>query len=221
MLMTFGIRSTSAVCIAFLMSSVAGAQDLSRSSVSSNSGDTPVGAQVSDQVQSFAEGVPQLQQVDRASLRDTGSRGGFVGADSADSGLFGGGTQGTRTTGTGRTTTRQTGRSTSRQTRSQPRTSRSTTTTIRPTLTLGFSYAPKPSPNLAANVASSLRRIPNLGGSPSVHVSVENGTVVLEGIVPTAHDRALSEQIVALSPGVTRIENRLAVAAAAVSQPQR
>ena len=215
--MRMSARPIEVVFAVLVLGAAAAAQDLSRSSMSRPNPSSAVGAQVSDQVEAFAEGVPQLQQVDRQGLRDTGTRGDFVGADSADTGLFGGtGPQGTRATGTARSTQRAIGRGTVRQGQAQPRAGRSTATSIRPTLTLGFSYTPQPSPHLVRSFSSSLERIPRLnGGDCSVRVVVEEGgVVVLEGTVPTVRDRLLSEQLVALSPGVLRIENRLAVAAA-------
>ena len=204
-------RPLAAVCMAFLMGGTAWGQNLAGSSTATSASQSQaVGAEVSSQVEAFAEGVPELQRTDRASLRDTGSRGGFVGADTGDVTIFG---EGTRTTSAGsrRTTGRATGRGGSRQTGRQPRSSQTGGPTIRPTLALGFRYVPRPAPNLGQKIADSLNRLPQIKRHSSILVRVQGSTVVLEGSVPTSHERALSEQIVALSPGVTGIENRLAV----------
>ncbi len=83
---------------------------------------------------------------------------------------------------------------------------------IRPTFTLGFAYKPKVSPKIGNNVRTCLRRIPNFGNASSIRVNVKKNVVVLEGTVARKSDRALALQLVALEPGVVKIDNRLKVA---------
>ena len=203
------------VFIAMLLTPILSAQDLSESSTAVSAGSDPA---LGAEGQELTDSVPELKQVDRK--RDTKSRGDFVGADSGDAGFFGGESQ----SGDSRDGSRRMQRPRSRESyqpgglRSQP--GRSRGTTLRPRLALGFPYTPKPSPRLAENVRACLQRIPSLSKNSSIRVSVENNVVVLAGTVANAHDRALSEQLVALAPGVNKIDNRLKVADADSPGPE-
>jgi osmotically-inducible protein OsmY len=55
-----------------------------------------------------------------------------------------------------------------------------------------------------------------LGG---VTVREEAGVVVLEGTVASTSDRLLAEKMIAIEPGVRRVENRLSVAGEAELLP--
>lgn len=186
----------------------AAAQNLSESSVSSSTSDTPVGATISQQVQEFSEGgSPALQTINRADLRDTQSRGSFVGADSSSATL----TETMSQTG-GRTST-STRRTQTRTSQFRPQQSAASTQVVRPTLTLGFSFTPTPPANLGQNIEQCIKRIPALSNNSSIRISLDKNVVVLEGVVASERDRMLSAQLVALTPGVVQIDNRLTVAA--------
>jgi len=90
-----------------------------------------------------------------------------------------------------------------------------TTTTVRPTLELGFNHAaPAPEP-LATGLAHRLNQASSLGFVQAAGVSLENGTAVLRGSVASDHQRALAEQLLLLEPGVRRVDNQLTVTAEA------
>ena len=217
------IPPLAAALATMLFAQTVAAQSSSFSSQSSTTtsagGDEVLGAEG----QALAEGVPELKKVDRAKLRDKSIRGGFVGADSGGAGFFDGMSQGGDRTGdrTGRSRWPQRPRSRGfhpqRGPQFQP--GRSRGTTLRPRLALGFHYTPKVSPRLAENMQMCIKRIPSLNGTSPVRISVQQNVVVLEGTVASAHDRALSAQLVALSPGVCKIDNRLKVAAADSPSP--
>ncbi len=212
-------RPLAATLVVMLLASTVGAQDLSRSSkITSAGGDEALGAKAAGQGQELTEGVPELEQSDRAKLRDKSTRGSFVGADSDGAGFFEGTSRGDDTGDRmrGSRQTRGTGsRGSFRPRDQQSKPGRSRGTTLRPRLVLGFHYTPKVSPQLAENMRTCIKRIPSLNGISSVRVSVQQNVVVLEGTVASARDRALSAQLVALSPGVNKIDNRLKVTGAA------
>ena len=214
-------RPLAAAFVSLLLAPTLSAQDLSQSSrAPSDTRDTALGATVGSEVRQFTEGVPELQQVDRAEdLRDASNRGSFVGADSGDATFFGSASQGGNAGGS-RRMQGPTSRGSYRQRGLQSQSGRSRGTTLRPRLALGFHYTPEISPRLAENVQAYLKRIPNLNKNSSVRVSVEKNVVVLEGTVANAHDSALSAQLVALAPGVNKIDNRLEVVGAESPTPQ-
>ncbi|MBN2216607.1 MAG: BON domain-containing protein [Pirellulales bacterium] len=166
---------------------------------------TPVGEGIASSIETFSQGVPELREAQE--LRSTQDRGSFVGSESDEGpGFIGaaeaggsqtGGASSRRTTGTSRRTTQ------TRQT-SGP--------TVRPALVVGFAYAPKVSPSIDAKVRTCLGRLPDFGKTSSIRVRVEQNVVVLEGVVANKHDAALALQMVALEPGVVKIDNRLTVA---------
>ena len=100
-----------------------------------------------------------------------------------------------------------------------PQAGRSRGLNIRPTFTLGFAYRPKVSPKIGSNVRACLRRIPNFGDTSSIRVSVKRNVVILEGTVARKSDRALASQLVALEPGVIKIDNRLKVTSTPSTAP--
>ncbi|NLE39733.1 MAG: BON domain-containing protein [Pirellulaceae bacterium] len=79
------------------------------------------------------------------------------------------------------------------------------------TMSLGFAFSPKVPANVGGELSSCLARLPNFGKDSTVRTRIENDVVVLEGTVATDHDRALAMQMVALQPGVRKIDNRLEV----------
>lgn len=86
---------------------------------------------------------------------------------------------------------------------------------VQPVLRLGFDYATATSPALGADLAAKLyRRSQALSGAK---VELNGGVVTLTGTAGSEHARALAEQLVALEPGVRRVENRLTVASPAPS----
>jgi hypothetical protein len=214
-------RLLAATLVAMLLAPTVGAQDLSRSSQTPSADrDAALGANIDDAVKEFAEGEPEMRQVDRATeLRDTGTRGSFVGADSDDATFIRSESPGGDSGGS-RRTQGPTARGTFRQRGQQSQSGRSRGTTLRPRLALGFHYTPNLSPQFAKNTQAHLKRMPGLSKNSSIRVSVEKNVVVLEGIVANAHDRALSAQLVALTPGVHKIDNRLEVAGTDSPSPE-
>lgn len=165
--------------------------------------------------QTLAAEVPDM--LEAPEIRDTQTRGTFVGADTGDLPTFVGADQ---SGGTARSSqTRGTSSRSRRPTQPSQRSTRSSTQSVRSTLTLGFSYTPKISPELGANVRTCLGRIPNFGKDSPIRVSFKNKVVVLEGTVATKHDRALALQLAALEPGVIRIDNRLKIVGKKSTEP--
>jgi hypothetical protein len=71
-------------------------------------------------------------------------------------------------------------------------------------------------PKLAAStvndrVQKSLNRSLPAGIRPGVEIEIVDRTAVLRGVVPTAHDRAVAEQLALLEPGISRVTNELTV----------
>lgn len=87
------------------------------------------------------------------------------------------------------------------------------TTSVRPSVDLGFSYAGPPASALAPKLAARLSKSPSLQFHQPVQVAVDNGTAVLRGVVSSEHQRALAEQLALLEPGIRRVDNRLTVVA--------
>lgn len=170
-----------------------------------------VTSSITQSVSGLSSAVPALQQ--SQSLRDTGTRGTFVGAEASDlPQIFG---------TTGGTTTRRSGQGLNirnmqvRQPGMQAgRTSaygRQTVKAIQPTLTLGFVPPAVSSADLQKSVSRAVLRAPLLSDYASVGVRVDGGSVILEGTVDSQHQRALISQLVALEPGVVKVDNRLTV----------
>lgn len=173
----------------------------------SSSGNATAGEGLAETGQALSAQIPEMREAPE--IRDTQTRGTFVGADTGDLPVFVGADQ-----SGGTTRSPQAGRTGPRSRRpvqpgQQPRQSR--TLNVRSTLTLGFPYAPKVSPELGTNVRTCLGRIPNFGKNSSIRVSFKKKVVVLEGTVATKHDRALVLQLAALEPGVINVDNRLEV----------
>lgn len=90
-----------------------------------------------------------------------------------------------------------------------------TTADVQPTLSLGFDYAGPVVPNLTTKLVSRLKTSAVATATLPVQVQVLDGTATLTGTVASDHERALAEQLLALEPGVRRVDNQLSVAPAA------
>ena len=91
---------------------------------------------------------------------------------------------------------------------------RRTTTQFRSTIRIGFSRAAVTPTRVGTELSrrlSSSRRIQSV--SP-VEVVVQGRTATLRGVVATNYDRALSEQLARLEPGIAQVKNELVVAVA-------
>lgn len=173
---------------------------------------TGAGSSISQGVQGFSEGVPAIQQAQQ--LRDTAVRGQFVGAEARNAQQAFGANQ-TPTmqqrrpgglnlrTGTIRQPGTQTGRISAY--------GRQAGTSLQPTINLGFQPPQPSSANVHRNVADAMVRVPGIREGASIAMRVEGGVVVLEGTVSDPHHRALAAQLVALEPGVSKVDNRLTV----------
>ena len=196
--------------VVMLIAATVNAQDLSESSTTTpDSSDTELGASIGNEADKIADSVPELREADRS--RDTRNRGSFVGADSDGASFFDGDSKNDGKTTGQRSRQRARARDAYRPDGRRSQSGRSRGTTLRPRLALGFHYAPKPSPQLAENVRVCIKRIPSMQKNSSIRVSVQKNVVILEGTVANSHDRALAKQLVALSPGVTKIDNRIKV----------
>ncbi|NUQ63440.1 MAG: BON domain-containing protein [Pirellulales bacterium] len=80
---------------------------------------------------------------------------------------------------------------------------------FQPTLSLGFDYSPPA--DLATQVTTRLQHSKRLALPQSVQVEVQDGTATLVGTAASQHDRQLIEQMLALEPGIRRVDNRLTV----------
>ncbi len=170
-----------------------------------------VSSSITQSVSGLSSAVPALQQ--SQSLRDTGTRGTFVGAEASDLPQIFGTTDGatTRRSGQGLNTRSMQVRQPGSQTRRTPAYGRQTVMAVRPTLTLGFTPPAVSSADLRNSVSQAVRRAPMLSDYASVGVRVDGGSVILEGTVGSQHQRALISQLVALEPGVVKVDNRLTV----------
>jgi len=168
-----------------------------------------VGAGMQETLQGFTTGVPELQQAQQ--LRDTQARGGFVGTETGETPSFIGATEGGAA---GATQQRRTGgRAAGTAGRRGMQPSQGRGLVIRPTLRVGFAYTPTVSPAIGQNAHECLQRIPEFGKNSSIRARVEKNVVVLEGTVASRHESALAMQMVALEPGVVKVDNRLTVVA--------
>jgi len=81
---------------------------------------------------------------------------------------------------------------------------------VQPTLSLGFAYhVPE---GLSARLIARLQQSKSLSTVASVQVHVQDGTATLVGTAADLHEAQLIEQMLALEPGVRRVENQLTVA---------
>ncbi len=158
-------------------------------------------------------------------LRSSRGAENFVGADTGDTRNFlgfsdsgsAGSRSATRTSRT-RTPSRQqySNRSSAnarRQTTTYGRSRTGQTTELQPMLSLGFEYRPPQS--LGANLTSRLQQSKRFVPGGAVQVQVQDGTATLVGTAADEHERQLLEQMLALEPGIRRVDNRLTVGPAA------
>jgi hypothetical protein len=78
-------------------------------------------------------------------------------------------------------------------------------------LDLKFDVDLPPDSAVSSAATRSLAKSMRLPAGAPVEVAVQGGTAVLRGVVATAHDRALAEQLVLLEPGIARVVNELEV----------
>jgi osmotically-inducible protein OsmY len=64
---------------------------------------------------------------------------------------------------------------------------------------------------VVGNVQQVLGRTSNLTTRENIAVAMEEGTVVLRGIVPSERERRLAEGVVRLTPGVRTVRNEILV----------
>ncbi len=82
---------------------------------------------------------------------------------------------------------------------------------VQPVLTLGFDYAPPAIPNLGGQVTARLERTGAIKLAAPLDVQLADGVAVVRGTVASEHDRLLLAQLLALEPGVRRVDNQLEV----------
>jgi len=82
---------------------------------------------------------------------------------------------------------------------------------IRTRLRSAVEVAPVPSSNLQQTANSRLQRLPGNDQLRGVNVTVDGRTAVVDGVVPDDRSRRMSELLLRLEPGVSRIENRVTV----------
>lgn len=82
---------------------------------------------------------------------------------------------------------------------------------VRVQLRPAFDVPPPLAQRAAANARTRLADIMQTAGVVSPQALVDGRTVILRGAVATEHDRALIGQLVALEPGVSRVENLLTI----------
>ncbi len=170
-----------------------------------------VTSSITQSVSGLSSAVPALQQ--SQNLRDTATRGAFVGSEASDLPQIFGTTGGTTTQrgGQGMNTRNTQVRQPAAQAGRTTAYGRQAVTAIQPTLTLGFVPMAVSSADLQKNVSKAVRRAPMLSDYVSVGVRIDGGSVILEGTVDSQHQRALISQLVALEPGVVKVDNRLTV----------
>lgn len=101
-------------------------------------------------------------------------------------------------------------RSTQRPTQQQQ--TNSQRKTMRPQYRVGFAAPPIPSAQIETKLQTTLADLPILKSRPKVMVSVDqDGVVSLSGVVTSDHERKLLAAFVRLEPGVTGVDNQLAV----------
>jgi hypothetical protein len=85
---------------------------------------------------------------------------------------------------------------------------------IRVGLVVGFPAPRTERASIDENIRRSLARLPEERFASLPQVSLEEGVVVLRGIVNSEADRRVVETLVALEPGVSEVRNELVIAAA-------
>ncbi len=85
-------------------------------------------------------------------------------------------------------------------------------TPIRPVMVMSFDSPPKTGQNLVTAIQSDLSSAVSQGRLPGIAIEADDqGTVTLNGHVPTESDRRKAERLVRLEPGVRNVVNRITV----------
>lgn len=87
----------------------------------------------------------------------------------------------------------------------------STTPAIRTRLRSAIETAPLPAGQVQQSASRTLNRLPARAYSPNVRVQVVGRTAILQGSVQSDRDRRMSQLLMRLEPGVSRIQNNLIV----------
>lgn len=77
--------------------------------------------------------------------------------------------------------------------------------------TVGFDYMPPNAETVDAVLQSRYAMSPRMSRIGSIAVRMEGRTAILTGVVATAHDRALAEQLANLEAGVSGVRNELTI----------
>ena len=93
------------------------------------------------------------------------------------------------------------------------RQSQSNAPAIRTQWNTDFTSTPPSAQKLSSSMTQRLARLPAIHWSTPGQVVIHGRTAVLRGVVATAHDRDLAEQVVRLEPGIEQVQNLLVVAA--------
>ena len=83
---------------------------------------------------------------------------------------------------------------------------------VRVRLRSGIETAPIPPRRVQRRLNQRLQRLPVDNQIPGVTVYMDGRTAILVGVVETAKDRRMSELLVKLEPGVSKVDNRLTTA---------
>lgn len=83
--------------------------------------------------------------------------------------------------------------------------------TVRSTLRLGFAPTAANPTVVSSRITGILSRSPRIESITPIQVSVVAGTAILRGTVATEHARDLAQQVVLLEPGISQVQNELAV----------
>ncbi|QDT63621.1 BON domain-containing protein [Calycomorphotria hydatis] len=88
-----------------------------------------------------------------------------------------------------------------------------TTFPVRPQQRIAFDFPARLSADVAASARYTVGKFAEkLGNADAINLSVNNdGTVVLQGQVPTERDRQLAEMLLRFEPGVSQVSNQLTV----------
>lgn len=86
----------------------------------------------------------------------------------------------------------------------------------RQTRSVAFDVRPANREQLSATLVGRFQRSPRFQTMGPVQVEIQDRTAILRGVVATAHDRDLAERLALLEAGISRVQNELTVAQAAV-----
>jgi hypothetical protein len=80
-----------------------------------------------------------------------------------------------------------------------------------PRLTVGFDVPRAPTVKISVALTRHLKAIPGLNPANQIEVSVAGDVATLRGVVASARDRTLAEQLVLFEPGISAVRNDLLV----------